>query len=142
MNGEQLEEKLESESNHTHSVDSLVHCDHSYDPLSFYDKTMNIVYGSYRNGIQHYSEDIKKARYHAAPLITAIYAYRITAYPVYNLSKKLFGRSPAGCKFEPSCSQYMLEAVQKKGLFKGFFKGVWRILRCNPFSAGGKDPVD
>ena len=46
------------------------------------------------------------------------------------------------CRFEPSCSDYFLEAVQKKGVFKGVLLGLWRILRCNPFSKGGYDPVE
>lgn len=44
------------------------------------------------------------------------------------------------CKYYPTCSQYMIEAVELHGI-KGFFMGIWRILRCNPFSKGGYDPV-
>ncbi|MCK5707254.1 MAG: membrane protein insertion efficiency factor YidD [Candidatus Aureabacteria bacterium] len=46
------------------------------------------------------------------------------------------------CRFEPSCSHYMIHAIEKKGLIKGIAKGSWRILRCNPFSKGGFDPVE
>jgi len=46
------------------------------------------------------------------------------------------------CRFHPSCSAYMIEAIQKKGVIVGVGKGVWRILRCQPFSAGGYDPVE
>ena len=45
------------------------------------------------------------------------------------------------CRFEPSCSHYTEEAIHKHGLAKGVALGVWRILRCNPFSKGGYDPV-
>ncbi|MBR3824077.1 MAG: membrane protein insertion efficiency factor YidD [Lachnospiraceae bacterium] len=45
------------------------------------------------------------------------------------------------CPYIPSCSQYGLEAIEKYGAFKGFFLALWRILRCNPFSKGGYDPV-
>lgn len=45
------------------------------------------------------------------------------------------------CPYFPSCSQYGLEAVQKYGAIKGGLLSVWRILRCNPFSKGGYDPV-
>jgi len=45
------------------------------------------------------------------------------------------------CPYIPSCSQYGLEAIEKYGAFKGFFLAFWRILRCNPFSKGGYDPV-
>ena len=44
------------------------------------------------------------------------------------------------CRFTPSCSQYMLEALQRFGL-KGMLLGSWRLLRCQPFSRGGYDPV-
>ena len=44
------------------------------------------------------------------------------------------------CRFTPSCSQYMLEALQRFG-FKGILLGSWRLLRCQPFSRGGYDPV-
>ena len=45
------------------------------------------------------------------------------------------------CKYHPSCSQYAIDALQKHGLVKGSFKAGWRLLRCNPFSDGGYDPV-
>lgn len=45
------------------------------------------------------------------------------------------------CKYYPTCSQYGLEAIEKYGAFKGGLLAVWRILRCNPFSKGGYDPV-
>lgn len=45
------------------------------------------------------------------------------------------------CPYIPTCSQYGLEAVQKYGAFKGTLLAAWRILRCNPFSKGGYDPV-
>jgi putative membrane protein insertion efficiency factor len=44
------------------------------------------------------------------------------------------------CRFEPTCSQYMIEAVRKYGLVRGVAKGVWRICRCHPFAQGGFDP--
>ncbi|MBR2715814.1 MAG: membrane protein insertion efficiency factor YidD [Ruminococcus sp.] len=45
------------------------------------------------------------------------------------------------CKFYPTCSQYAIEAISEYGAFKGTFLALWRILRCNPFSRGGYDPV-
>jgi hypothetical protein len=45
------------------------------------------------------------------------------------------------CPYIPSCSQYAVEALEKHGVIKGSILAVWRILRCNPFSKGGYDPV-
>ena len=45
------------------------------------------------------------------------------------------------CKFTPTCSEYFIKAVKKHGTIKGGFLGIWRILRCNPFSKGGFDDV-
>lgn len=45
------------------------------------------------------------------------------------------------CKFYPTCSEYTKQAIQKYGALKGIFMGIFRILRCNPFSKGGYDPL-
>lgn len=45
------------------------------------------------------------------------------------------------CKYYPTCSEYMKQAIEKYGAFKGTFKGIKRLLRCNPFSKGGYDPL-
>ena len=47
---------------------------------------------------------------------------------------------PAVCRFEPSCSEYFIKAVNKYGQLRGACKGTWRICRCNPFTQGGFDP--
>ena len=47
----------------------------------------------------------------------------------------------ANCKYLPTCSQYAVEAIAKYGALKGGLMAAWRILRCNPFSRGGYDPV-
>ena len=47
---------------------------------------------------------------------------------------------PNVCRFHPSCSEYFIEAVHKHGPIRGSLKGVWRVLRCNPWSQGGYDP--
>jgi putative membrane protein insertion efficiency factor len=48
---------------------------------------------------------------------------------------------PTQCRFYPTCSHYTMEAIQKKGLWKGVSLGLLRILKCNPFHPGGFDPV-
>jgi len=48
---------------------------------------------------------------------------------------------PRACRYEPSCSNYMLEAVRKHGAFKGTWLGVRRLLRCAPWGGHGFDPV-
>ncbi|MCD8048809.1 MAG: membrane protein insertion efficiency factor YidD [Clostridia bacterium] len=45
------------------------------------------------------------------------------------------------CRFIPTCSAYAIEAVEKYGAIKGGAMALWRIMRCNPFSKGGYDPV-
>ena len=45
------------------------------------------------------------------------------------------------CKYIPTCSEYAKQAIEKHGALKGTILAVWRILRCNPFSQGGIDPV-
>lgn len=45
------------------------------------------------------------------------------------------------CKYEPTCSEYTIQAIEKYGVLKGSFLGLKRILRCNPFSKGGYDPL-
>lgn len=48
---------------------------------------------------------------------------------------------PPSCRFYPNCSQYGYEAFEKYGIFKGAWLTAWRILRCNPWTKGGLDPV-
>lgn len=66
-----------------------------------------------------------------APLVALIRLYQYAISP-------MLGRS---CRFEPSCSEYAVEALKRHGLFKGFWLAVRRIGRCHPWHPGGYDPV-
>ena len=48
---------------------------------------------------------------------------------------------PNACKYTPTCSEYAMEAIETHGVIKGCLLAAWRLLRCNPFSKGGYDPV-
>ena len=58
---------------------------------------------------------------------------------------KLYQKLPCkihyNCKFYPTCSNYTIEALEKYGICKGILLGIKRIIKCNPFSKGGYDPV-
>lgn len=53
----------------------------------------------------------------------------------------IFENKNIHCKYYPTCSEYTKQAIQKYGAGKGTIKGIYRILRCNPFSKGGYDPL-
>jgi uncharacterized protein len=48
---------------------------------------------------------------------------------------------PSACRYSPTCSEYMLNAIEKYGVLKGVGMGIGRLLRCHPFHEGGFDPV-
>jgi uncharacterized protein len=49
---------------------------------------------------------------------------------------------PRRCKYEPTCSAYAIDAIREFGVVRGLVLAAWRVLRCNPWSDGGYDPVD
>lgn len=55
--------------------------------------------------------------------------------------KALSPHLPAACRYQPTCSQYALTALERYGALRGGFMAIKRVLRCNPFSKGGYDPV-
>ena len=67
----------------------------------------------------------------AAPLIALVRFYRFAVSP-------LLGQN---CRFEPSCSEYAVEALQRHGALKGFWLALRRVGRCHPWHPGGYDPV-
>jgi len=48
---------------------------------------------------------------------------------------------PPACRFQPTCSHYGYEAIERHGVIKGSLLTLWRLVRCNPFHRGGYDPV-
>jgi uncharacterized protein len=71
--------------------------------------------------------------------IKIIQAYQKTLSFDHGFFKYLY---PNGfCRFKPTCSEYAIDAITKKGLIKGGLYSIWRVLRCNPWNKGGWDPV-
>lgn len=72
-------------------------------------------------------------------LVAIIKIYQKTLSPDHGVFKY---RHPYGfCRFQPSCSQYSIQAIEKYGPITGSLKAAWRVLRCNPFNKGGEDPL-
>ena len=72
-------------------------------------------------------------------IVLFIKVYQKTLSPDHGLFSFFY---PNGyCRYYPSCSEYAKEAIEKKGVIKGSGLGLWRIVRCNPWSKGGVDLV-
>ncbi|KLA44688.1 hypothetical protein LRP_118 [Ligilactobacillus ruminis] len=66
---------------------------------------------------------------------------KILIAPILFYKKYISPLLPPSCRYYPTCSTYMIEAIKKHGAFLGLIMGCSRILRCNPFIRGGYDPV-
>ena len=66
---------------------------------------------------------------------------RIVVAPIAAYQRVISPALPRRCKYEPTCSAYAAQAVREYGILRGLLLGGWRLLRCNPFSHGGYDPV-
>lgn len=62
--------------------------------------------------------------------------------PVVLYQRLISPAIPRRCKYEPTCSRYAVEAVKRYGILRGAVLAGWRLLRCNPWSYGGYDPVE
>lgn len=72
-------------------------------------------------------------------LISIIKIYQKTLSPDHGWFRTKW---PYGyCRYQPSCSQYAIEAIKHHGSLKGSLLAAWRILRCNPFASPGADPI-
>jgi uncharacterized protein len=66
----------------------------------------------------------------------------IALAPVVAYQKLISPAIPRRCKYEPTCSHYAVGAVREYGILRGLVLAGWRLLRCNPWSYGGYDPVE
>lgn len=66
---------------------------------------------------------------------------RVLLYIIRGYQAYISPLRPGCCRYQPTCSSYALTAVERFGSAKGLLLAIWRVLRCNPFSKGGYDPV-
>ena len=66
----------------------------------------------------------------------------VATAPIRTYQRFISPAFPRRCKYEPTCSAYAAQAIGEYGILRGSLLGAWRLLRCNPFSDGGLDPVD
>jgi uncharacterized protein len=66
----------------------------------------------------------------------------VVTAPVRLYQRVISPAIPARCKYYPSCSSYAVSALRQYGIVRGTILAAWRVLRCNPFSHGGYDPVE
>lgn len=66
----------------------------------------------------------------------------VATAPILLYSKVISPALPRRCRYEPTCSAYAVGAVRRYGVLRGLVLAGWRLLRCNPFSDGGYDPVE
>lgn len=66
---------------------------------------------------------------------------RVVLAPIYAYQRWISPSRPRRCRFEPTCSAYAVEAIERFGSVRGLTLAAWRLCRCNPFSHGGFDPV-
>ena len=70
------------------------------------------------------------------------FARAVATAPIRLYRRAVSPALPARCKYEPSCSRYAVQAVERYGILRGLVLAAWRLLRCNPWSHGGYDPVE
>lgn len=69
-------------------------------------------------------------------------ARRVAVAPIVAYQRLISPALPRRCKYEPTCSSYAVQAIDRYGILRGLVLACWRILRCNPWSHGGHDPVE
>lgn len=66
---------------------------------------------------------------------------RVLLVPIAAYQRWVSPRLPRRCRYEPTCSAYAFQSISRFGAMRGCLLAIWRLLRCNPFSHGGFDPV-
>jgi putative membrane protein insertion efficiency factor len=66
---------------------------------------------------------------------------RVAILPIRAYQRLVSPALPRRCKYYPTCSAYAVQAIESYGILRGAVLAAWRLLRCNPFSRGGYDPV-
>ena len=67
---------------------------------------------------------------------------RVVVAPIVAYQRLVSPALPRRCRYEPTCSAYAVQAIERYGILRGLILAVWRVLRCNPWSHGGYDPVE
>jgi putative membrane protein insertion efficiency factor len=67
---------------------------------------------------------------------------RVLVAPIRGYQRFISPALPRRCKYHPSCSDYAVQAIRTYGVLRGLVLAAWRLLRCNPWSHGGFDPVE
>jgi uncharacterized protein len=67
---------------------------------------------------------------------------KVVVAPIRGYQRFISPALPRRCKYHPSCSEYAVQAIRTYGVLRGLVLAVWRLLRCNPWSHGGFDPVE
>jgi putative membrane protein insertion efficiency factor len=68
-------------------------------------------------------------------------ARAVAVAPIVVYQRAISPALPRRCKYEPTCSRYAIDAIRAYGILRGAVLASWRVLRCNPWSYGGYDPV-
>lgn len=71
-----------------------------------------------------------------------VLARALVSAPISAYSRFISPAIPQRCRYEPTCSRYAVGAIREYGILRGLVLAGWRLLRCNPWSDGGYDPVD
>ncbi|HEY4823976.1 MAG TPA: membrane protein insertion efficiency factor YidD [Solirubrobacteraceae bacterium] len=87
-------------------------------------------------------EETEHPTEHAVPSRAAGALRALATAPIVVYQRFVSPAIPRRCKYEPTCSRYAVDAIKEYGILRGAVLAAWRLLRCNPWSYGGYDPVE